>query len=453
MVDSVLRLIVLATPPPVTHRTAEENLGLGYLAAVLRQAGFSVRVVDGWLAGMSTQRLAETIVAGPRALFVGFSCYRSNMAAAVEVAAAVRATWPQLPVVAGGFGPSFHVEEFLDAGFDVVVRGEGEQTTVELARHYVTGYPELAQIRGISYRTSEGRVHTAARPPIPDLDALPVPARDTLGLSLARRSPVHVQTSRGCQASCTFCSIVAFERLGGGPTWRQRSIAGFVDELAALAERGVTHAKVIDDSLIEPPRGLAWCIELAEEMQRRRVRMALRGQIRADRVDDAVLAALGRAGFWSFSCGIENWAPSALRRMAKRASVEHNATALEAFRRAGMYVQAGHILFDQATTLEELEANWAGMRRFPWTLSKGVFTEMYAAAGTAFTRRLSRTGLLQPGAAAAGTGGLGNATYAAADPAVAAVAGHLSPSPGGVGPMTRAMLLANVVKAAELRLG
>lgn len=38
------------------------------------------------------------------------------------------------------------------------------------------------------------------------------------------------------------------------------------------------------------------------------------------------------------------------------------------------------------------------------------------------------------------------------DPGVAEVAGHLSPNPGGVGPMTRAMLLANVVKAAELRL-
>ncbi|MFO7690745.1 MAG: bifunctional methylenetetrahydrofolate dehydrogenase/methenyltetrahydrofolate cyclohydrolase [Cryobacterium sp.] len=34
-------------------------------------------------------------------------------------------------------------------------------------------------------------------------------------------------------------------------------------------------------------------------------------------------------------------------------------------------------------------------------------------------------------------------------PDVAAVAGHLSPNPRGVGPMTRAMLLSNVVKAAE----
>ena len=35
------------------------------------------------------------------------------------------------------------------------------------------------------------------------------------------------------------------------------------------------------------------------------------------------------------------------------------------------------------------------------------------------------------------------------DPAVAEVAGYLSPVPGGVGPMTRAMLVSNVVAAAE----
>jgi methylenetetrahydrofolate dehydrogenase (NADP+) / methenyltetrahydrofolate cyclohydrolase len=38
------------------------------------------------------------------------------------------------------------------------------------------------------------------------------------------------------------------------------------------------------------------------------------------------------------------------------------------------------------------------------------------------------------------------------DPAVAEVAGFLAPVPGGVGPMTRAMLLVNVVEAAEREL-
>jgi len=39
------------------------------------------------------------------------------------------------------------------------------------------------------------------------------------------------------------------------------------------------------------------------------------------------------------------------------------------------------------------------------------------------------------------------------DPGVREVAGWLAPMPGGVGPMTRAMLLANVVEAAERRIG
>jgi len=39
------------------------------------------------------------------------------------------------------------------------------------------------------------------------------------------------------------------------------------------------------------------------------------------------------------------------------------------------------------------------------------------------------------------------------DPGVAQVAGYLAPMPGGVGPMTRAMLLTNVVEGAERRAG
>ncbi len=39
------------------------------------------------------------------------------------------------------------------------------------------------------------------------------------------------------------------------------------------------------------------------------------------------------------------------------------------------------------------------------------------------------------------------------DPDVADIAGWISPNPGGIGPMTRAMLLTNVVTAAELRAG
>ncbi|MGY0497080.1 B12-binding domain-containing radical SAM protein [Nocardia sp. FBN12] len=402
----------------MTHRTAEENLGLGYLAAALRQAGYRVEVIDGWLAGLDTEELAQQIIEA-RPTILGFACYRSNMESALKTATQVRNQLGEVPIIAGGFGPSFHPEDFLTAGFDVVVRGEGEHTIIELADHYVHGQQHLKDIAGISFTTSQGPQHNRARPTIADLDSLPFPSRDTLDLTTARRSLVHVQSSRGCQASCTFCSIVAFERLAGrGPTWRQRSITGFASELEQLHSRGVRHVKVIDDSLIEPPRDASWCAELADELERRGVAMWLRGSIRADRATPAVLAGLARAGFWSFSCGIENFAPTALARMAKRADLDANLAALAEFRQLGIYVQAGHILFDHATTLDELEQNWAGMRAHDWTISKGVFTEMYAATGTNLTRRLDRQGLLGASdTATPGTAGLGNHAYQVADPA------------------------------------
>lgn len=58
--------------------------------------------------------------------------------------------------------------------------------------------------------------------------------------------------------------------------------------------------------------------------------------------------------------------------------------------------------------------------------------------------------VLDVGVTRVGTTESGRAKLAGdVDPAVAEVAGWLSPNPGGVGPMTRAMLVANVVEAAE----
>jgi methylenetetrahydrofolate dehydrogenase (NADP+)/methenyltetrahydrofolate cyclohydrolase len=73
-----------------------------------------------------------------------------------------------------------------------------------------------------------------------------------------------------------------------------------------------------------------------------------------------------------------------------------------------------------------------------------------AAAGAA---HLVRPEHIKPGAAVLDVGvsrdGTTGKIVGDVHPDVAGVAGWLSPNPGGVGPMTRAMLLANVVEAAE----
>jgi methylenetetrahydrofolate dehydrogenase (NADP+)/methenyltetrahydrofolate cyclohydrolase len=68
---------------------------------------------------------------------------------------------------------------------------------------------------------------------------------------------------------------------------------------------------------------------------------------------------------------------------------------------------------------------------------------------------LIRPDMVRPGVAVLDVGITRTATGLMGDvaPQVAEVAGYLAPMPGGVGPMTRAMLLANVVESAERELG
>lgn len=71
-----------------------------------------------------------------------------------------------------------------------------------------------------------------------------------------------------------------------------------------------------------------------------------------------------------------------------------------------------------------------------------------AAAGSP---ALITADMIKPGAAVldAGVSRVDGKIAGDVAPDVAQIAGHLSPNPGGVGPMTRAMLLRNVVEAAE----
>jgi anaerobic magnesium-protoporphyrin IX monomethyl ester cyclase len=407
------RFVVLATPAPVSHRTAEENLGLGYLAAILRQNGYEVSIIDGWLEGLSPEEIAFRIVNGRSPLFIGFASYQSNMHRALETISILKAHGATYPVVAGGFGPTFHADEFLQAGFDIVVRGEGEFIVSQLCEHFIYGTPALSQIPNISYVDKETKEinHNPLQPLYLDIDTLPFPARDTIHFAVERKTPLHIVSSRGCAAHCLFCSIVSFQKLAKGPTWRQRSITNFVDELEEITARGGRYFKVIDDSLIEPPRDEQWCTQLADEIEKRGLNIRMRGSIRADRVTDRIIAELKRAGFFSFSCGIENFSATALKRMAKSASVAQNTEALDIFKKYGIYVQAGHILFDYNTTLVELQDNYRLMRQYDWTISKGIFSEMYAAQGTPYTKLLQRKGFIE-----ADTHHLGNYKYPVFDP-------------------------------------
>ncbi len=393
--------IVMLTPYTLSHRTAEETLALGYLSKVLRQNNreYDVLVIDGWLESLTAQQIVERACVDKPPSVICFSCYRSNLEeAGVLLRLFHEKVGYYVPSICGGYGPTFHDEDFIDAGFTVAVRGEAEHIITDLVSVLCQQGLSLETIPGITFRKQNVVIRTRPSMPIQDLDILPFPDRDSIASTIKRKNPVHVCTSRGCMAHCTFCSVIAFARAAGGSSWRLRSVKNIVDELRQLHEYyGVCDFKFVDDSFIEPPRNERWVAEFAELLVKAGLSIRFRTQVRADRLTRQIVSGLTEAGWFSTSIGIESGSREALRRMAKSATLEDNIHALALLKDHGIYTQMGMILFDHATTIRELEENYHFLRAHAWVVTKGIFTEMFAAKGTTFTKNLIRKQLVRSG--------------------------------------------------------
>jgi hypothetical protein len=274
-------------------------------------------------------------------------------------------------VCAGGHVATVMPEEVLRLGpaVDSALGHEAEDSVVRLLRALGErrAWPDVP---ALSWRDPEGSVRT--NPPAParhDLDALPLPARDTplrthLGLPFAPLSG-----SRGCYGSCRFCAISTFHRRRPGPRMRFRSPANIAAEMAALYhDHGARIFCFHDETLFlpKPAKTRARLDELAAHLRRLGVgHVAVVGKARPDAIDPALLRHLrDTLGLMRLYIGIENWSAPGLAHLGRGVTPEMAAASLSACVDSGVYGCYNLLLFEPDTTFEDVGENIRGMERF-----------------------------------------------------------------------------------------
>ena len=226
-------------------------LGLLYLASYVRDHGHDVTIFDGTFQTDESAFVSHLRTHRPDV--VGLSALVTSRATALRLAA-MAADFGAI-VVFGGPDPTADPAAYLaDENVDIVVHHEGEQTIARLLDLLDAGDLDVSRLvdePGLAY-SSDGTVCiNQPRPPIENLDALPLPARDLIDMDRYLHQWKHdngytsitVATTRGCPYSCAWCRDSVH-----GNGFRQRSPESVAAEMKALKrDYDVESIRMVDD--------------------------------------------------------------------------------------------------------------------------------------------------------------------------------------------------------------
>ncbi len=333
-------------------------VGLGLLNAVLNAAGHPSTVVN--LSRHSRARV-KALLERERPDVLGISVFTFNRHPSHELAALAKSLLPGIVVIAGGPHVTHLDRDWLDhyPAFDAVVRGEGEDTMLELMARIADRRP-LAGTPGTTARDGAGAVVVAPpRPVIDDLDRLPHNASHlarSIGIDVPDQLRYFI-SSRGCPAACTFCNTPDF----WGRRVRFRSVDDVMKEFHTLRERhGLVHVSIRDDTFTAHRQRT---IELCERLIESGLHMLWDCQSRVNLVDEERLDWMKRAGCQHVQYGIESGSERILKVLQKDINVRQIEEAVAATRRAGLVVSIYLISGVPEETEDDIEATVELIRR------------------------------------------------------------------------------------------
>jgi anaerobic magnesium-protoporphyrin IX monomethyl ester cyclase len=359
-------------------------LGLLYICSHLRAKGFDVDVFD---TTFSTTEELKRHLQTERPSVLGVYANLMTRKKVVEILQIARAAgWK---TVVGGPEPGAYTQEYLEAGAEIVVMGEGEVTMEELLVALGRGSSALQNVPGIAFLDQTGQLfQTSPRPQISDIDSQPWPARDAIDIRryvetwrrAHGRGSISFITARGCPYHCRWCSHQVF-----GKTHRRRKPVGVVDEVEWLLKTYEPDMVWIADDVFTIHHG--WLRAYAAEMRRRGLKIPFECITRADRLNAEAADLLAELGCFRVWIGSESGSQRILDAMERGVTVAQVQCAVDLCKsrgiQTGMFLMWGY----EGEELEDIEATIEHVKR----TDPDIFftTVAYPIKGTPYYQRNS----------------------------------------------------------------
>ncbi len=321
--------------PAQSTRYPQPPMGLAQIAAVLEGKGYQVTIVDTNALRLKVQDVVSCVV---DADIAGLTAMTPTVSAMLEIARAIKDAKPELPIILGGAHATLLPEETLATAseIDIIVRGEGEETIIELLQALENKQP-LSEVRGISYRKDGEVVSNQLRSKNVELDSLPFLAYHLLPWKRYKPHPPHgralpfavVITSRGCPYQCAYCSKPIF-----GSKFRAQSPERVVEELTYYQDKlGIKEFAFYDDVFtLDKKRAYA----IADMMIQERLSMHWTCETRVNLVDKELLSHMKQAGCYAIAYGIESASREILDALCKDITLEQIEEAVRISREIGL---------------------------------------------------------------------------------------------------------------------
>jgi anaerobic magnesium-protoporphyrin IX monomethyl ester cyclase len=361
-------LILLVNPRATKPRHRRFPLSVMALGAALPE-GTSWEILDGNLPGadlaadLPARAAAAETTDDPVTLVAVTAMPGPQLVDAVRATKALKARFPALPVVWGGYFPTLYPNPVVAAPYvDWIVRGQGERTLVELL-DVLAGRRDPKEVAGLGYRDGGSPRLNPERPWLSP-DAFPPPPYGRIDVEtylhptfLGRRNAVY-QASIGCPYSCSFCGVIA----AYGSVERFESPERTEKSLRTLVEEHRVDAVHFYDSNFFLKE--AHAVDLCARLERLSIRWWCEARVDAMlRFSDATWETIRRSGLAMVFFGAESGSDETLAKMSKRLTTAETVAVADLTRRFGIVPEFSFVLGDPDDPEGDIETTLAFVRK------------------------------------------------------------------------------------------